>query len=462
MANFPCSSPPSTCEQQPNPATTYSAEGEDSTTFISEKWAPDPPLLNKAFNVFPCAAFAESQTSQAEADQLATNAALACANPCSPTFTNTAQTANFICSNGQVCSFTYPAGVFNALDQLSADRLAFTEATKVVTAHPVCPGMLVGGMMCLGAFFSASVLVEGDGQPFTFEIISGSPPPGIVMENNGSSVAFSGVPTSTGVYTFAFRVSNTFGVISTQVATINVVSITTTSPLPPASEGDPYSVTLELVDASSDPITWSIIDGALPDGLTLNAMTGEISGTPTTVEDSAFTVQVSDSTGTCSKDFTISIQSGSDVCADGIASLLPNTYAIDGYFDGMIDNSASDPSAFDLWDGTFIYFFGDGIPFDGPTGWANGGTFNKFSIEHNKACSAQLSFQDCIDGVPQWTVRVSNIDDGLIWFGRKAGGQTPEGVYDLESGSSPGPATITIVKLPDPSSPEVGNLFCSS
>src|SRR5205814_7077182 len=58
------------------------------------------------------------------------------------------------------------------------------------------------------------------------------------------------------------------------------------------------------------PYAWSVISGSLPAGLTLNATSGAISGTPTTAGTSNFTAQVTDSaSGKASKAFTLTINS---------------------------------------------------------------------------------------------------------------------------------------------------------
>jgi hypothetical protein len=79
----------------------------------------------------------------------------------------------------------------------------------------------------------------------------------------------------------------------------------TTTTLPNAVANRAYSQTLT---ASGDtPITWSIVAGTLPMGLTLNTATGVIAGTPTALEMVPFTVRASNSTGTNDKSLAIKV-----------------------------------------------------------------------------------------------------------------------------------------------------------
>jgi hypothetical protein len=71
------------------------------------------------------------------------------------------------------------------------------------------------------------------------------------------------------------------------------LQITTTS-LPDGSIGVFYNAPL-AVFGGIPPYSWTIVQGSLPNGLTLNATSGVISGTPTGAGTSSFTVQVSDS-----------------------------------------------------------------------------------------------------------------------------------------------------------------------
>ena len=65
----------------------------------------------------------------------------------------------------------------------------------------------------------------------------------------------------------------------------------TTNSVPEAIKGVSYRITLTATGTL--PITWSIIAGKLPDGLTLNANTGEISGIPLSTGTLRFTVRAS-------------------------------------------------------------------------------------------------------------------------------------------------------------------------
>ena len=58
---------------------------------------------------------------------------------------------------------------------------------------------------------------------------------------------------------------------------------------------------------------WSIAEGTLPDGLTLDPGTGTISGTPTKVGSWTFKVTVTTSAGSDERDFTITVNSAEPV-----------------------------------------------------------------------------------------------------------------------------------------------------
>ena len=75
--------------------------------------------------------------------------------------------------------------------------------------------------------------------------------------------------------------------------------------LPDGMEGEAYSN--RLTAKGTAPITWSIVSGALPEGLSLNEDTGEISGTPAGEGTEVFTVMAVNDLGEDIKELSITI-----------------------------------------------------------------------------------------------------------------------------------------------------------
>jgi hypothetical protein len=105
--------------------------------------------------------------------------------------------------------------------------------------------------------------------------------------------------------------------VATGTVTSTLPNITTTSPLPQATDGVAYSTTLA---ATNGPITWAVSFGALPSGLSLNSTTGVISGTPTGATTS-FTISATNSSGSSSAGFTLPVVSAPTITS---ASPLSN------------------------------------------------------------------------------------------------------------------------------------------
>jgi uncharacterized protein (TIGR03437 family) len=111
-------------------------------------------------------------------------------------------------------------------------------------------------------------------------------------------------PAQTGTIDIA---GQTFTVSQAAAGTSAQLAITTPAPLPDGSTQQFYSTTLAAT-GGAPPYSWSA-QGALPPGLSLNAATGSISGSPLIAGTSAFQVTVTDSAAaTVSLSFSITIE----------------------------------------------------------------------------------------------------------------------------------------------------------
>ena len=102
--------------------------------------------------------------------------------------------------------------------------------------------------------------------------------------------------------------------------------------LPDGMEGEAYSN--RLTAKGTAPITWSIVSGVLPEGLSLNEDTGEISGTPAGEGTEVFTVMAVNDLGEDVKEFSITI-----------AKVPETEYAVTVRDDGHGTGSADPASA---------------------------------------------------------------------------------------------------------------------
>ena len=119
------------------------------------------------------------------------------------------------------------------------------------------------------------------------------------------------MPTTAGTSNITVRVTDANGFIKDKALSITIygaVSVSTAS----LSDGTATSSYSQMLTAAGGktPYTWAVTVGTLPTGLTLNASTGVISGTPATAGTSNFTVQVTDNNGaTATRALSIQIYS---------------------------------------------------------------------------------------------------------------------------------------------------------
>jgi len=143
--------------------------------------------------------------------------------------------------------------------------------------------------------YSATLALAGGVSPFTWTQPSGTLPPGLSLSSSG---VISGTATVEGTYTFDVMVTDANGSTDRTTLTITIqpqVTITTNT-LPPGVVGTSYSFPLGAAGGLPD-YAWAQPTGVLPDGITLDSVTGILAGTPTTAGAYTFQILITDAGG---------------------------------------------------------------------------------------------------------------------------------------------------------------------
>jgi hypothetical protein len=193
-------------------------------------------------------------------------------------------------TSGGAASFTIQAT--DSVGNIGSRPYTLSIGTSSLTVNPAS---LANGTQ--GVSYSQTVTASGGTGPYTFAVTSGALPAGLSL--SAGSGAITGTPTTGGAASFTLQATDTLGNIGSRAYAINIgTNSLTVNPasLPAGTQGLTYSQT-ETVSGGTGPYTFSISAGALPAGLSLNASTGAITGTPTGSGGASFTVRAIDSLG---------------------------------------------------------------------------------------------------------------------------------------------------------------------
>lgn len=185
-----------------------------------------------------------------------------------------------------VAEHDFTVEVSSADGQTSAKELTIGVFAPLEITTPTLPSGIQDA-----AYSAALVAAGGDGN-HTWTTAAGSLPDGLALESTTGTI--SGTPTATGSSTVTFEVESGDGQSAQVPLDLHIHGVLTsaTSSLPTAVQGVGYQASVAAVGGDGS-YTWSVASGALPSGLTLEASSGVISGTPTSIETQTFTVEVS-------------------------------------------------------------------------------------------------------------------------------------------------------------------------
>ena len=278
--------------------------GEFSATTLNVAvTANTAPTLSYANQAFPAGTTPSFSPSAGPSDNGAvTNIALQSITPSSGLTLTVNPTTGQVTVTGATIAQTYTV-VIRATDNCGATTDATFTATLPCPTIALAPTSLPNASV--NTAYNQSLSATPAGGNYTFAVTGGLLPQGLTLNANGS---FSGAPTQGG--TFNFRVTATgFGgcsAFSDYVLTVNCPSLSiTTTGLPGGTLGSAYNQTLAVSPAGT--YSFAVTSGALPTGLTLNAATGAITGTPTSVGSFAFTVTAGSGGCSASSSFTIAV-----------------------------------------------------------------------------------------------------------------------------------------------------------
>ena len=163
---------------------------------------------------------------------------------------------------------------------------------------------------------------------------------------------------------YYFTIYQCFGDPTVSLFGEGALAIITPSVLPLAYLGEPYSATIDAA-GGKEPYAWSFLTGTLPDGLSFDADTHRISGTPTTPGTATCTIQVTDAVeSTSTREFSLPVVSRFRITSPATLPAAPLN-AVYSY--ELQTEGGTGPVTWSVIGGTYVET-------DAASGWMGGGT----------------------------------------------------------------------------------------
>ena len=181
-------------------------------------------------------------------------------------------------------TFNYSVTATDANTQRATQMYTVTIAPALAITTTTLPSGIVG------ATYSTTIQIANGTPPYSVQVNGGSLPNGLALSNAG---IISGAPTSAGSLTFTITATDATSQHASATYTVTVAPalVITSAALPPGIVGASYSAALQAANGTA-PYSFAVSSGSLPAGLAISGAL--ISGTPTSVGTSTFTVRATD------------------------------------------------------------------------------------------------------------------------------------------------------------------------